>query len=250
MTAQRTAAGDLVIRDRSGDSLSLYATPKDDPDENGYLAFVDVPGFPGVVGLTFDDGLALLQALAVALKVERYEPASDPAEQCAHPGTRAEHNDRVFMHLWRGSSAAYGEALEALDRAQNAIDDAPGVADWPSLLAQVGTGRAILALVDEVEPLVELLRVLVEQHRVVDPGDVGIVVDGPRIRSRVLDAFVDRARLDGDVPFVEDPNPFAHDHGDPTSLPCPQCAVPGGTCCPHCSGARIGSARGSVGGRT
>ena len=148
------------------------------------------------------------------------------------------------------SSAAYGEADKLLEDVATRLSPHPMDGTEAVAAAVVGAGRAILALVDEVEPVVELLRVLVEQHRVVDPGDVGIVVDGPRIRSRVLDAFVDRARLDGDVPFVEDPNPFAHDHGDPTSLPCPQCAVPGGTCCPHCSGARIGSARGSVGGRT
>ena len=76
MTAQRTAAGDLVIRDAAGDSLSLYVVPKDEPNPEQYLAFVDVPAFPGVVGLTFDDGLVLLQALAHALGVERYTPGA------------------------------------------------------------------------------------------------------------------------------------------------------------------------------
>ena len=128
---------------------------------------------------------------------------------------------------WGGivSSSAYGAALERLEAAERD----GGVTYQGQIDALTGIGRAVLAVVDEVEPLVDLLRELVEQHRVVDaPG------------------FVDGPRLDGDVPFVEDPDPLQHDHGGR----CTQCAVPGGTCCPHCSGARIGTARGSIGGRT
>lgn len=70
MSVQRAAAGHYVIRDAAGDSVNVLPVTDDDP--NGYVILLDVPAFPGIVGLTFDDGLALLQALADMLKVERY----------------------------------------------------------------------------------------------------------------------------------------------------------------------------------
>lgn len=125
------------------------------------------------------------------------------------------------------SSAAYGEADRLLEDVTRRLSPHPMDGAEATAAAVVGAGRAILALVDEVEPLVELLRELVEQQRPVEV--VAHFVDGPRL---------DGPRVDADVPFVQDPDPNLHDHCGR----CAQCDAPGGTCCPHCSGARIGAA--------
>lgn len=77
-------------------------------------------------------------------------------------------------------SAAYAAALAAVDRADNASGDAT-IEDYPAVLAQVATARAVLALVDEVEPLVELLRALVERGTTDEQRDL----DRARVTAQV-----------------------------------------------------------------
>lgn len=59
-------------------------------------------------------------------------------------------------------SAAQAAARAVLDRAENAAPDCSP--DDVLALAQVGTGRAVLALAEEVEVVAELLRALVEHQ--------------------------------------------------------------------------------------
>lgn len=76
-------------------------------------------------------------------------------------------------------SAAYDVARGTLDAARDDLDVAAEGADpilFAAATAQVGTGEAILALAEEVEALVELLR-----ERLPAPGVVDYhFVDGPR----------------------------------------------------------------------
>lgn len=78
-------------------------------------------------------------------------------------------------------SATYENARETLDAARTDLDAAAEGADpipFAAAVAQVGTGEAILALAEEVEALVELLRErLPAPESTVDPDpDLGIGV--------------------------------------------------------------------------
>lgn len=72
MTAE-WLGGDLHVVDEDGDDLMLTSTPS-----TRFVVVVTAHSCRDdeqvQVGLTFDDGLALLQALADALKVDRYVP--------------------------------------------------------------------------------------------------------------------------------------------------------------------------------
>lgn len=63
-------------------------------------------------------------------------------------------------------SAAYAAADSALSAVDRAVGASAADADELQAVALVGVGRAVLALVDEVEQVVELLRRLVDDREV------------------------------------------------------------------------------------
>lgn len=75
-------------------------------------------------------------------------------------------------------SATYEEAREALDDAEPRQEGGLGLAER-GIAAQVGTGRAVLAVAEELEALVELLRAHLGPVQFVVPDDRAPLVDDP-----------------------------------------------------------------------
>lgn len=79
MSTQRWGDGYLVVTDRDGDGLQVEPVVEQHEHEPFVAVLHALTGGRAVVavGLTLDDGLAVLSALADALGVERYTPGRD-----------------------------------------------------------------------------------------------------------------------------------------------------------------------------